>query len=84
MNTEISKVERWFKLNKLTLNARKSCSMLFHSKSRQANLTEPIIMDNCPIEMVTTVKFLGIELDSNLSWERHLYGLSKKCRNMSM
>ena len=35
-------------------------------------------MDDKPISEVTSVKYLGILIDSNLSWKSHIHELSKK------
>ena len=69
--------------HKLALNIDKTNFVLFHSN--QKKVTEPatlkfgrkkIYQDNC-------VKFLGVPLDSVLSWKYHLAVLAKKLARTS-
>lgn len=54
----LKKAEQWFVSNKLKLNKEKTQNILFHNRI----LTES--QDN-------TVRFLGLQIDSKLSWKQH-------------
>ena len=79
INTELKQVIKWLGLNKLSLNAAKTELIFFHSKRRPINYDSISIKFNglklIPVEQV---KYLGMYLDSYLSWEYHIHELSKK------
>jgi len=76
---ELSKIEDWFKANKLNLNASKTKYILFKKKKEDVNITPfKLLIDNKDIERVGTgcknssFKFVGVHLDENLNWNHHL------------
>ena len=77
-NTEIQKISDWLKVNKLSLNIKKTHYILFHSRQRKLTQKPELKIDNCPIENVTSTKFLGIIINENLSWSNHISVLSNK------
>ena len=80
-NKELENTGEWFKANKLSLNNRKTKYTLFHKKSSKDNLPLKLpalkIADN-NIERKTAIKFLGVMLDENISWEEHLCTVETK------
>ena len=79
VNTELKQVIKWLGLNKLSLNAAKTELIFFHSKRRPINFDSISIKFNgIKLIPVDHVKYLGMYLDSHLSWEYHLHELSKK------
>ena len=86
-NFELSKIEDWFKANKLTLNADKTKYILFKNKKEDVSITSlKLQIDNKDIEKVGTgcknesFKFVGVHLDENLNWNHHL----KAVKNLSL
>ena len=77
VNRELHNVRKWLEANGLALNINKTNFVIFHSQRRR--LTERIVL-KIGRKMIeeSYVKFLGIMLDSNLSWKFHLAELSKK------
>ena len=71
INEELKRLNIWLKLNKLTLNATKTKSMVFHRKQKQI---EPLhfSIDGKVIENVSSFNFLGITLDEGLTWKNHI------------
>ena len=77
MNRELRKVRKWLDANHLALNIDKTNFVIFHSS--QKKIVHPVVLrigkkihdENC-------VKFLGVLLDSSLSWKHHIAELSKK------
>ena len=57
----------WFKCNKLSLNIDKTCSIHFKTPQSQSRCKN-IFIDDVPIVQKESTKFLGVTLDSNLSW----------------
>ena len=78
INKHLKRVEKWLDANKLALNIDKTNFVLF--PSNQKKVTEPVILKfgRKKIHQENCVKFLGILLDSALSWEYHLADLAKK------
>ena len=74
-NEELKKVGDWFKLNKLSLNNRKTKYTLFHKKSSKDDLPLKLpalkVGDN-KIERKKTIKFLGVMLDYTLSCKEYI------------
>ena len=75
VNSEMHKVYEWLTANKLTLNIKKLNFIIFHPHQKkidyEANLR---IFDNdsqtfLPLEQKSYVKYLGVSIDSNLSWK---------------
>jgi hypothetical protein len=84
-NFELSKIEDWFKANKLTLNASKTKYILFKNKKEDVSITSlKLQIDNKDIERVGTgcknesFKFVGVHLDENLNWNHHLKSVKNK------
>ena len=78
VNRELRKVRKWLEANRLALNIDKMNFVLFHSSQR--NLTEHIVLkiSNKKLKQESHVRFLGVLLDSTLSWKFHISELSKK------
>ena len=72
MNTEITKVIEWLRINKLSLNKIKSHFMVFRKNRRKIELKEDVIIENVKIDFVTQTKFLGVILDQHLTFEAHV------------
>ena len=67
LNLELRKVSSWFKCNKLSLNIDKTCFIHFKNPQSQSNCKN-IFIDDIPIVQKESTKFLGVTLDSSLSW----------------
>jgi len=71
VNLELSRVYCWFSANKLSLNAKKTNYIIFGNKcvsDKQFNL----MIDGNFLERVEHCKFLGVYIDSKLSWKMHI------------
>ena len=74
---DLKGLQDWFAANKLTLNLNKSVSMLFNKKKKKTAKIE-ITIDKQTLPVVTETKFLGVWLDSDLSWQTHCNKLVNK------
>lgn len=77
VNNAISKVVKWFNVNNLLLNEKKTKCIRFilpNVKQVKAN----VIIKNEELALVDTTVFLGITLDNKLQWGPHIDTLSKK------
>lgn len=81
-NQAVRKLHFWFTENKLVLNKSKTNIILF-SLSKNKNISPPplIKINNEVLPIVDSTKFLGLHLDSNLSWEEHIVTMLPKLRS---
>jgi hypothetical protein len=85
LNNELSLLSEWLKSNKLSLNIKKTHFMLFHPGRKKPPFNLNISIDNNPIDSVKHTKFLGVILDSHLSFKEHVsYMKSKISKNMGI
>ena len=77
-----SKLEEWLVHNKLKLNANKTVYMNFNQP--KPGLQDPIQikLNNTLIKEVECTKFLGIWVDSKLTWESHIHHLTQKLSSL--
>ena len=66
LNSELSNLSRWFKLNKLSLNINKTNFIVFRFKTKRLTTVPSIQIDSVNVDMVETSKFLGIIINSSL------------------
>ena len=79
VNDELHKISEWFRLNKLSLNVNKTNHIIFGSKKMKfVDSCNKIKIDNTPIEQVQSTKFLGVIINSRLSWEDHIKAVRNK------
>ena len=74
MNSDLSKIPTWLKVNKLTLNVKKTKYMLSRSRPKLELLSDnfSVKVNNIPIERVIVYKSLGVSIDENLFWKTHI------------
>ena len=75
MNAELRHLNDWFCANELSLNTDKTKFVLFHEAKSKDNL--PLILpelfiNDVKIKRENTLKFLGVMIDGNLTWETHV------------
>ena len=71
----------WFIANRLSLNVKKTKCTLFHKKSVRDNIPlklPDLKIANNSIERTTSIKFLGVMIDENITWEDHIHTIEKK------
>ena len=77
LNKELVKISDWLKANKLSLNILKTNLIAFtRSKVNACDLN--VFIDNIKIKQVDSVKFLGVDVDSKLSWKEHISKVEHK------
>ena len=75
VNNELKKISQWIRANKLSLNLQKTNYMLFSNSLD--SLPSDIVFDNTPLQRVSHTKFLGVIVDSKLSWRNHIDTICK-------
>ena len=79
LNQDLKLTSDWLKANRLSLNVDKSKLIIFKSKQKRFdNNNFSIKLNGSKIEPTDHVKYLGIYLDKNLSWDVQVNQLSKK------
>ena len=68
----------WIKSNRLALGILKTNFVLFHSKKLKPYKSLNLKIDGVNIQEVSTVKYLGVTFDSNLTWKNHVNELCLK------
>ncbi len=79
LNVELALLVTWLKSNKLSLNVKKSYYIIFHRA--RLKLTDSnclICMDQCNLNRTLTLKYLGIILDSKITWIPHITYVKNK------
>ena len=72
-------ISKWIKSNGLALNPQKTEFMVIGSPQRLRHFSlGNLMLNETPIKKVDTFKYLGIVLDSNISWTGHTEYLCKK------
>ena len=74
MNRELVGVDNWLKANRLSLNISKTSYMII---CNQKNAIEIRIRDSI-LTKVSTIKFLGITLDENLTFNDHVKNVTTR------
>ena len=88
MNKELTNVSNWFNANKLSLNVKKTKFSFFHKPSKKDNI--PLRLPNLningfTIERESSIKFLGVWIDENLTWRDHIHTVeSKVAKNIGL
>ena len=78
VNRELQKVRKWLEANRLALNIEKTNFVIFRSQQRIITDHITLKIGKKKIKQELGVRFLGVLLDSTLSWKNHLTELSKK------
>ena len=72
INENLEKIFDWLAANKLSVNIDKTNFVLFHPTQRIPNYEISVYIRNNRIKQEKYIKYLGILLDSNLSWKYHI------------
>lgn len=80
INIELDKFCLWFKLNKLSLNVKKTNFILFGHKHKNDHEPPDIYIDNSKIERMKKTKFLGVIINDTLTWGDHIAVIKHKIK----
>jgi len=81
-NNILKCVQSYMHVNKLHINASKSCYMQFKPTRIKGSQSQnhSVRIGNNTLEKVSTTKFLGVIIDEELSWVPHINDLSKRLK----
>lgn len=74
-NTWLDRLCSWLTANKLQLNVSKTKYMLFKSKGTQTPIGLHLQFQGAQIQHTSSIRFLGVVFDENLSWSPHIDAL---------
>lgn len=72
MKQDLAAISEYFRINRLTLNLKKTKFVHFGSARKINNNCENINYQSAIIERVNCIKYLGLQIDSQLSWSDHI------------
>ena len=78
INKELKKLHTWLIVNRLSLNIEKTNFVLFHPFNKPCKNKITLKIQNKAISEKDNVKYLGIMIDSGLTWQAHIDHVSKK------
>ena len=80
-NLELTKVADWLKLNKFSINIKKSKFMVFHMPQKQLNIPN-IEIENIKIEFADEFIFIGLTIHKHFKWDSHINKIASKILNI--
>lgn len=72
MNVVLENIVEWVSANKLSLNIDKANFMIFHINGKAVKTDLSVNICNRKLKEVDSTKFLGIIIDSTLSWFEYI------------
>ena len=77
MNKELKRLYEWLCLNRLSLNITKTNCVMFQARNKP-KIPVTICINGQAVEEVAYVKYLGVLIDSQLTFKNHIDELNKK------
>jgi len=74
-------LNEWLRANRLSLNINKTAYILFTKRPNQKPVNFKIKIGQSEIQRKESTKFLGITIDSNLSWKQHISYIKGKLKS---
>ena len=85
LNNELVNIHTWLSANKLSLNIDKSNFVIFHPPQRKLPFNVSLSLNGININQEYSIRYLGIIIDSNLSWKNQVsYIVNKIKRNIGI
>ena len=78
INKELHSLYLWLSVNRLSLNIDKTNFVIFHPFNKPLKYNVTIKINKKAICEKKFIKYLGVLIDSTLSWNHHVFQLSKK------
>ena len=73
-----SKLSHWFKLNKLSLNIKKTNFIAFKPRTKSLTGVPNVLIDGYAVNKVESSRFLGVVTNSSLDWNNHINLINSK------
>ena len=82
LQKDVEALGKWANDNYLTFNPSKSKAMVFSRKRNPVQAPSYLSLNGSTLEIVDSVKYLGITISSDLSWTKHINIISSKARKL--
>ncbi len=76
---EVRQLVDWCNTNNLLLNVEKTKEIIVDFRKKQHRHT-PLIINNTVVEVVSSVKFLGVQITDSLTWTANITSLAKRAQ----
>ena len=84
IQNDLNLISDWISSHFLSINTNKSKYMIITRKSSQFVSSLPTVtLNSSPIQLVSSFKYLGVIISSNLSWSLHIQSVSSKVRKLT-
>ena len=83
LQSDLDTISNWFLRNKLTINTQKSFAVVIGTGQKLSNIVKPfpsLFLNKATLEYHSSAKYLGITIDSTLSWKEHIVDISTKIK----
>ena len=77
-NNKMKKIIDWLNIKKLSLNLKKTHFIIFRKRRGNIHIDNDLVVDNAQISMSNHTKFLGVMVDSHLTYESHINHIKGK------
>ena len=78
VNNELKFLVEWLRANRLSLNVAKTEFLIFRPPRKTLPFRITLRLENTKLFESTKIKYLGLILDTRLTWKSHISELSKK------
>jgi hypothetical protein len=78
LESYLNDLQRWFSEWRIAINVSKSTAIIFALAGRRFIQLQPITLFGEPIQWVETTCYLGLTLDTRLTWSPHIDQVRKK------
>ena len=76
----LDKLSEWTKQNKMKLNAKKTCAMIFNF-TKDFQFTSRVNIEGEPMAIISETKVLGVVINNKLTWESNTKSLVQKANS---
>ena len=81
VQSDLDAVASWLCSSRLCLNVLKSNAMLIGSRQKISNKALNVSVGGAALRQVTSIRYLGVLIDSTLSWSLHVYNIVARVRS---
>ena len=82
-NVDLKRLVNWLNANKISLNVKRTEMVIFKSKQKKFEGDLKIKLSGKRLYPTEGVKYLGLKIDTNLSWQYHVNDLSVKLNRVN-
>ena len=83
LQSDINSVASWITQHHLSFNTSK-CKCMTVTRLQQNSVSPPVLqLNGKPMENVTSYKYLGVTLTSDLTWSDHIHNITRKARRLT-